>query len=188
MMETDSKGPKWYSLVSMLSRPSRQTVIKLVLITLGYLVLARMGWYFDIHPENFAAVWPASGYGLAVLLLNHQRDWPRIVLAIFVAVIIANALNGFTSAMSLAFAGANVAEALLAAWILLRYHHGKPIRFTRIGEVVALIVGAVILSNSITALLGAAVTHVSHHAAHSRFYSTGNVREYQVVVNIVVYS
>ncbi|GEM_PF-960875 len=159
MTDTDSENPKRDWPATMKLHPSARTATMLVLITLGYFVFARLGLLFVINPEGFSSFWPASGFGLAVLLLNRYRAWPGIMLAIFAGASLAHVLSGFDIGLSLGFAGVNAAEALLAAFVLVRYRHGEPIRFTRIGEVIGLIAGGVIVSLGITALLGAAVAY-----------------------------
>src|SRR5439155_18531558 len=44
-------------------------------VALGYFLSAKVGLAFVVQPEGLAAVWPPSGFLLAVLVLSPQRAW-----------------------------------------------------------------------------------------------------------------
>jgi PAS domain S-box-containing protein len=50
------------------------------LVALSYLVLARIGFSFDIEPGFASSVWPAAGIGTAALLVWGVRLWPGVLL------------------------------------------------------------------------------------------------------------
>jgi integral membrane sensor domain MASE1 len=56
--------------------------------------MAKLGLLFVVQPEGLAAVWPASGFMLAVLLLIGMRSWPAAAAGAFAAVSVANLVDG----------------------------------------------------------------------------------------------
>jgi len=55
-------------------------VWRVPLVALSYLVLARIGFSFDIEPGFASSVWPAAGIGTAALLVWGVRLWPGVLL------------------------------------------------------------------------------------------------------------
>ena len=102
----------------MRSRP-----LRIALVGVGYFALARAGLIFIQQPEGIAALWPAAGYLLAVLLVADRRDWAALLGAAAVGGLAANLTQGTGAGVSLGFAVANCGESLLAAWLLERTVH-----------------------------------------------------------------
>lgn len=100
-----------------------------------------------------AAVWPASGIGLAALLLSPRRRWPVVLPILFLAGISADVWSGRPLLVGVAFVTANIFESLAGAWLISRWC-GDAVRFYRVKEVLALIACATGV-NACTALLGA---------------------------------
>src|SRR4051812_10351410 len=70
---------------------------------LSYLLAAQLGFRVPtVHPV-VAAIWPAAGLALAVLLIGGARFWPALLLGAFMA----NALKGVPIPAALAVAGGN---------------------------------------------------------------------------------
>ncbi|MBK9266478.1 MAG: MASE1 domain-containing protein [Polyangiaceae bacterium] len=137
-------------------RSDRPSLAWFVMVGGAYFLTAQVSLTFVVEPENIAAIWPPVGLALAVLLLRPRRDWPFIVVAIGLAVTVANLLAGTSLPISLGFAIANAVEPLLAA-SLMRTVLEPPIKMTRLSEVAALVFLAATGSMSVTSLLGAAV-------------------------------
>ena len=102
-----------------------------------------------------ALLWPASGLYLGVLLASDRRNWPQLAVAVLAGSFAANLLGGNSPAVSLSFAVPGCAEGLLGAVIVLRIAED---RFTleRTRDLLALLVGAAIVANALTALSAAA--------------------------------
>ncbi len=124
-------------------------------IAIAYWVSVRVGLLFVAQPEGIAAVWPASGLALAILLLQPKNQWSRILTVFFIINAAGNWSSGNTLAVSFGFALANILEPLLSAWVITYFCKSK-ISFTKLREVFTLF-AAVICVNGITALLGAAI-------------------------------
>jgi diguanylate cyclase (GGDEF)-like protein/PAS domain S-box-containing protein len=130
-------------------------VFRLSLMAAAYWGVLRLGLFFVSQPEGVAAIWPASGFVLALLMLNPKKQWGQILAVIFVVNAAGNWSGGNTLPASLGFALANVAEACLGAWALTYFCRPNVI-FGRVREIFALF-GVAVFSNGVTALLGAAV-------------------------------
>ena len=103
-----------------------------------------------------AAVWPPSGFLLAVLVLSPQRAWAVILGGVLCSNTVANLTAGLSLTIRLGFSLANCAESMTAAWLLMRFL-GTPLTMTTLRDVMGLTGLAVIASNAGTACLGAAV-------------------------------
>jgi len=125
-------------------------------VALGYFLSAKVGLAFVVQPEGLAAVWPPSGFLLAVLVLSPQRAWAVILGGVLCSNTVANLTAGLSLTISLGFSLANCAESMTAAWLLVRFL-GTPLTMTTLRDVMGLTGLAVIASNAGTACLGAAV-------------------------------
>ncbi len=125
------------------------------LIAFVYFIAVRIGILFAVKPEGIASIWFPSGVALAALLLTEKRKWAVTLLVIFSTNAAGNMAGGNTLPVSLCFALANSIEPALGAWIFSYFFKSK-ITFTNIKEVLVLC-GIAVLSNGITASLGAAV-------------------------------
>lgn len=153
------RGLSWESL------PAR-----LGLASLAYFTTQILAFQF---PDTFglvAAIWPAAGVGLAVLLLNSRRHWPLFLACLFVAGMAANLTTGRPKAASFGFMVANMLETGASAWWMTRCC-GDKIRFNRVREVLALVVAGCVI-NGVTSLLGAGSAHLAMGARFWTFYGT----------------
>ena len=119
-----------------------------VLLTVAYYLLARLGLSFGSLPGNVAPVWPPAGFALAVLLVRGRRLWPGVALG-------ALAVNGLGGDVPLGsavgMAAGNTLAAVGAASVLARI--GFRPAFDRTRDVVALVVVAA-LSSAMSATIG----------------------------------
>jgi PAS domain S-box-containing protein len=143
---------------------------KLALIAFFYFLAYEIAYLIPDANGVLAAVWPASGIGLAMLLLNPRRLWLPIVLVLFLAGNSADFLAGRPLLASIGFMTANVLESLASAWFIAKVCDDN-IRFTRVREVLALI-GAATLINSATSFIGASTASIVSGASFWEFYRT----------------
>ena len=76
----------------------------------------------------------------------------------FLGSLISDLRTGYSIALTVAAATANISESVVAAWLLTTVFD-VPIALTNLRTVVALTAGASVVSNAVTAILGAAVLH-----------------------------
>jgi PAS domain S-box-containing protein len=103
----------------------RKTVLTAACVALLYYLLAKIGLFFVVQPDGFAAFWPAAGLLPVALLILRKKDRIPTVAAVFASVSIVNMTAGMSAATSLAFAAVNCAESTAAAWALGRITRGK---------------------------------------------------------------
>jgi PAS domain S-box-containing protein len=109
-----------------------------------------------LRPSGVVFVWPPSGLVLGALVLVDRRLWPVILAGSTFGNAAADLQHG--AGIGLAFVGAtiNAFEQALAATVVLRLS-GPQMHFATLRDVGALVLGAAVISNSFTALLGAFV-------------------------------
>ena len=134
-----------------------QTLVRAILAAVAYFVSARLGAAIAL-PHNIAAIWPPSGVMLALLVLSDRRDWPALVVGGFTGALVSVSLYHYPLPLALTAATANSAESLLAAWVI-RWRYDSRTPMHSIAGLVRFIIGAVGLSNAVTALLGGFMLH-----------------------------
>jgi diguanylate cyclase (GGDEF)-like protein/PAS domain S-box-containing protein len=126
------------------------------LVTVVYFAVARLSREFFVDEAvGIAVIWPLSGIVLGLLLVSRRANWPAILAGAAVGNVAANLASGVELDASLALAAANVAEALVAAAVVVT-RSGAPFSLRTLRGTLALIVGGVLVANALTALLGAA--------------------------------
>jgi signal transduction histidine kinase len=133
------------------------------MVGVAYFLTSRLGLAFVVQPEGIAGIWPASGLMLAVLVSTPRHSWAASIAGMMVANVSANLISGSSVIVSLGFAAANALEPLAAALLLKRFW-GIPLTFTRLRDVVGLVLVAAGCSNLLTSFVGAAVSSLSFGA------------------------
>lgn len=139
---------------------TRWSWLKALLAALAYILISRVSQRYFSGTEGIAYVWPPSGFMLAMFLLFPRREWPLAALMFFLANAGANVLKGDAITTSLGFGVANTVESLGAAFLMTRFLR-EPFTMTTLREVLGLLALAAIVSNAVTALVGAAVVSLS---------------------------
>jgi PAS domain S-box-containing protein len=121
-----------------------------------------VGVAFADPERRVAAVWPASGIGLAAMLSTPRRRWPAMLAVLGGVGFLANVLLQNALAMSIGFLFANVAELALGAWLVMRVCR-RDVTFMHVDEVLAL-TGAATVANVSAGLLGAGSPWLFEHA------------------------
>lgn len=107
--------------------PRVEAVFWFLLTATGYFLLASLSLHATKGADNIAAVWPPSGYFLALLLL--MPDGARTRAASFAGMIAAslaaNIWSGVPLASCLAYSLANGCEAAVALWLIRRREPGE---------------------------------------------------------------
>jgi integral membrane sensor domain MASE1 len=159
----DEEGSSWLYDFPPLTQSVRIQHFTLRVLQMGvlYFLSAWLGLsLFVVQPAAIATVWPASGVLLAALLMAPRRDWPALLLGAGLANLCANLFAGNPPLASLGLMLVNLAEALFATMLLAR-RLVLPPNMERLRDIVYLVGFAAIVSNAITALLGAAVVVLS---------------------------
>ncbi|MGV3731758.1 MAG: diguanylate cyclase domain-containing protein [Sphingopyxis sp.] len=125
--------------------PRVEAVFWLLLTATGYSLLASLSLYATKGADNIAAVWPASGYLLALLLLMPPRARAAAFVGMAIASMTANMWTGTPFWSSLAFTVSNGVEALTALWLIRRREPGD-LSFMNPRAVVGFCMAAVVAS------------------------------------------
>ncbi|HEV7343463.1 MAG TPA: diguanylate cyclase [Sphingopyxis sp.] len=105
--------------------PRVEAVFWFLLTATGYFLLASLSLYATKGADNIAAVWPPSGYFLALLLLMPSRQRIVAFVAMAGASVGANMIEGVPAAAAAAYTVANTAEAIIALWLVRRHDAGE---------------------------------------------------------------
>ncbi|WP_179102108.1 MASE1 domain-containing protein, partial [Sphingopyxis sp. KK2] len=95
-----------------------------LLTALGYFLLATLSLAATKGADNIAAVWPPSGYLLAMLLLAPAGARVGAFVGMVTASVSANMLGGAPLSLSAAFTFANAVEGAVALWIIEHRERG----------------------------------------------------------------
>ena len=143
--------------------------ITLVLLTVAYIAAGRLGLAFAFENANASPVWPPTGLAIAALLFLGFRAWPAVAVGAFIV----NVTNSGSVPASLAIAGGNTIEALLAAWLTLRRAGGLAV-FDRTADVLRFVLIAASAS-AIAASIGSVavlLADLGNGAAADRIWLT----------------
>ena len=100
---------------------SSSRLLHVSIVTLVYFIAGKFGLMLASLHASASPVWPSAGIALAAILVLGYRVWP----AIFVAAFLVNLTNAGDVATSLAIATGNTLEALVGAWLVIRFARGK---------------------------------------------------------------
>ncbi|WP_447763034.1 diguanylate cyclase [Sphingopyxis panaciterrae] len=105
--------------------PRVEAVFWLLTTALGYYLLASLSLHATKGADNIAAIWPPSGYFLALLLMMPARAYVPSFVGMIAASVAANMMGGSPLWLSAAFSLANGCEAAIALWVLRRREAGE---------------------------------------------------------------
>lgn len=107
--------------------PKVEAVFWFLLTATGYFLLASLSLHATKGAANIAAVWPPSGYFLALLLLmpDHARPRASAFAGMAAASLAANMWGGVPPLSCLGYTLANACEAALALWLIRRRLRGE---------------------------------------------------------------
>ncbi len=125
--------------------------VRIAGVATAYVFAARLGLTIDAVGGFATLVWPASGIGLAAVLLGGYKLWPAIAIGAFAA----NVLTGAPPLAAVGIAIGNSAEALLGAYLLRRIPSFRT-NLERERDVLALMVFAACISTTVSATVGVA--------------------------------
>ena len=139
-------------------------------VTIVYFLAARLSFGLAFVNQSATPVWPPTGITLAAILLIGYDVWP----AIFAGAFFANLATAGTIATSLAIAGGNTLEGLVAAYLVHRYAHGAR-ALDRAEDVVKLSVFAAVVSTMVSATIGVtalALSGLAHWSDYGAIWFT----------------
>jgi integral membrane sensor domain MASE1/DNA-binding CsgD family transcriptional regulator/PAS domain-containing protein len=137
--------------------------VSLVLVGFAYFTLAYLGLRLASINPSVTPVWPPTGLAIAAILL-----WgPRIAPAIFVGAFLINQLTAGSIFTSLAIAGGNTLEAVIAGYLVRQWAQGEQIFDTPTGVTKFALVS--LAATLVSATLGVSSLTLAGYAEASSF-------------------
>ena len=113
--------PARRSFAAHVGRGHSAYVFELFGIGIAYFVLAKIGLTLASINSSTSAIWPATGFALASVLVWGYRVWPAVLVASFAA----NVANVGSIYAATGIALGNTLEALVAAWLINVWCDGR---------------------------------------------------------------
>ena len=114
-----------------------------------YFAVGRLGLSFASVNQSATAVWPPTGIAIAVLLVLGPELWPGVAIGAFLV----NLVTSGSLLASLAIAGGNTLEALVAEHLVTRFAAGAR-SFDRASDVLRFSALAGLIATAIAATMG----------------------------------
>lgn len=115
-------------------------VLPFVLFVLGYTGLAYLGLRWATAAGAASPIWPAAGLAVAGVLMLGARYAPAIAIGLVAAAQLSGAAHPVWTQILMGIG--NAAAALLAAFLIRRLARDRALRFSRLPDVLLLLVGA----------------------------------------------
>ena len=124
---------------------------RIVGLTLVYFLVCKLGLRLAIVHPSATAVWPGTGIALAAILLLGSKVWPGIFLGAFAV----NLATAGSIATSLGIASGNTLEAMLGAYLVIRFANGRNV-FDRAEGIFKFFLLACVAATTVSASVGTA--------------------------------
>jgi PAS domain S-box-containing protein len=144
--------------------------LRLGTIALAYLAAHGLGYCFVSWAHWVSPVWPASGVGLAAMLLTPRSEWRATIGVLGAATLVSNLVLSRSLPMSLGFTASNLLEFWVGAW-LVGLGSQAPSPLKRTSAVLRLALVAT-LWTAVPAVLGAATGSLGRGVPFGRNYVT----------------
>jgi signal transduction histidine kinase len=122
---------------------------KLAAVAIVYVAAGKLGLSMAIDLRNTSAVWPPTGISIAALLVLGPRVWPAISVGAFIV----NFQLSKNVGSSLAIAGGNTLEAVVAVFLVERFANGAR-AFDRAPDYFRYIIFAAVVGPILSATVG----------------------------------
>src|SRR6476659_5116435 len=139
--------------------------VELILVGFAYFTFAGLGLHLASINPSATPIWPPTGLAIAAILL-----WgPRIAPAIFIAALLINQLTAGSIFTSLAIAGGNTLEAVIAGYLVRHWAQGEQVFDTPTGIAKFTLIS--LAASMVSATIGVSSLTIAGYAEVSRFMS-----------------
>ena len=147
------------------AHPLGSDAVHLILVGFAYFALAYLGLRLASINPSATPIWPPTGLAIAAVLL-----WgPRIAPAIFVAAFLINQLTAGSIFTSLAIAGGNTLEAVIAGYLVRHWAKGEQVFDTPLGVMKFTLIS--LAATLVSATIGVSSLTLAGYAEMSSFMS-----------------
>ena len=147
------------------AHPLGSDVVELILVGFAYFTLAYLGLRLASINPSATPIWPPTGLAIAAILL-----WgPRIAPAIFIGAFLINQLTAGSIFTSLAIAGGNTLEAVIAGYLVRHWAKGEQVFDTPTGIAKFTLIS--LAATMVSATIGVSSLTLAGYAEVSSFIS-----------------
>ena len=147
------------------AHPLGSDVVELILVGLAYFTLAYLGLRLASINPSATPIWPPTGLAIAAILLWGDRIAP----AIFIAAFLVNQLTAGSIFTSLAIAGGNTLEAVVAGYLVRHWAEGEQVFDTPTGVTKFTLIS--LAATMVSATIGVSSLTLAGYAEMSSFIS-----------------
>src|SRR6187200_2983205 len=168
------------------AHPLGYDVLALILVGFVYFTLAYLGLRLASINPSATPIWPPTGFAIAAILLWGNRITPGI----FIGALLINQLTAGSIVTSLAIAGGNTLEAVIAGYLVRHWAQGEQVFDTPTGIAKFTLIS--LTATLVSATIGVGSLTVAGYAEVSNFISVwltwwfGDVAGALVVTPVVV--
>ena len=147
------------------AHPLGSDVVALILVGFAYFALADLGLHLASINPSATPIWPPTGLAIAAILLWGNRIAP----AIFIAAFLINQVTAGSIFTSLAIAGGNTLEAVIAGYLVGHWAKGEQVFDTPTGIAKFTLIS--LAATLVSATIGVSSLTVAGYAEMSSFIS-----------------
>ena len=146
-----------YTLSRLISKEFLLSVFRIIVWGIVYYLVAWFSLEYLIDASGVAIAWPPVGIYISAILLTPARQRPYLIAVIFAADVTADLHTGVSLITKIAYAVLSTGDALISAWIMLRFV-ANPFVFTKIRNFLLYLLYSVILCHGFFSILVSGVT------------------------------
>jgi signal transduction histidine kinase len=149
--------------------PTRESIAGGLRILIWGLVYYLISWFsltYFLDSGGYALAWPPVGIYISAILLTPAKKRPFLVAVIFLADIAADMHTGVSLMAQIAYALLSTGDALISAWVLLRFV-ANPFVFSKVRNFLLYLFYSVVLCHGFFSIL---VSTVTNHIMGSAFW------------------
>lgn len=150
-------------IIFVMAGEKRNRALEIFFGALLYSAVSWLGLKMALDSRQVSVVWPASGVGLALLVVRGRRLWP----AVTIGALVVNLISGTPVIASLGVAVGNTLEAIAGAAILFALGFSPALK--RVRDVAALFLVTATLTPLVSATVGVLTLCLTHIESWSRF-------------------
>ncbi|MGB6441023.1 MAG: MASE1 domain-containing protein, partial [Methyloceanibacter sp.] len=147
------------------AHPLGSDAVALILVGFAYFALAYLGLRLASINPSATPIWPPTGFAIAAILLWGNRITPGI----FIGALLINQLTAGSIFTSLAIAGGNTLEAVIAGYLVRHWKQGEQVFDTPTGIAKFTLIS--LAATMFSATIGVSSLTVAGHAEVSSFMS-----------------
>jgi len=148
---------QFYPLSGLLNKEFILSCIRIIVWGLIYYLIAWFSVEYLVDANGAAIAWPPVGIYISAILLSSAKERPFLIMVIFIADVAADMHIGVSMFSKIAYAVLSTGDALISAWIMLRFV-ANPFVFTKTRNFLLYLLYSVVLCHGFFSILVSGVT------------------------------